>query len=514
LPHSYDFDLGFRLAELNPTVTIAEDAVVYAVAREPHCQWSAGELRAFLSRNPRCAAVLIGLWALSGLPAQPQELDAFALESDPSSAAWRRLIAIAPPDEVPGSFHCTIDEIVEYLSERAGARRQTVYDYVTGAVAQGLLVGERHGHYYFDLYHTLNWLTAKTLYLDEELRNSSFARTHPTPRQLNWLGAEAVSVHCSGCYTLELDPGSDFHWPGASLNIGFPVEHEFQRRVRLLRLEPPELAPYVDQRRGLIADVPIELCIGNSGSIGYEFECDVAEGYPGAADPYGPSPKPRDLRFTYSPAYLERAAEILNYILDGAQSDPESDVRRIYHWIVENIGAAPTHLPDHAVMEAGVGSCIALTRLFINLVRLRGIAAREQCGAPMSRGISTSEVLTVTLGHSPFSHTWAEVCWDGRIWRPVDFVVICYGKWMANARNVTASLRTELEGQSERLLKYYFGGLDPYRIYADPCLNRIPPFVPSGLETASRSLGEVMAHLRHRLVVSVLTESHNIEDAP
>jgi hypothetical protein len=132
----------------------------------------------------------------------------------------------------------------------------------------------------------------------------------------------------------------------------------------------------------------------------------------------------------------------------------------------------------------------------------------------MSRGISTSEVLTVTLGHSPFAHTWAEVCWDGRIWHPVDFVVICYGKWMANARNVTASLRTEIEGQSEQLLGYYFGNLDPYRIYADPCLNKVLPIASSRLATNRDALAEAMAHVRHRLVVSVLTtEFHNVEDA-
>ena len=218
LLHSYDFDLGFRIAELNPAVTTAEHAIVYVVSPEQSCQWTHGERRAFLSRNPRRSAVLIDLWLHSPPAVTGQALELFphspaevaALESVPSSAAWHRLIAAAPPDELLASFNLTTDQIVGHLSELAGASRVTVNDYITDAVAHGLLVREGGEQLYFDLFHTLNWLRVKTLYLDDEIRNSSFARTHPTPRQCNPVGAAPVSVRCRGRYTLDLDPAWQF----------------------------------------------------------------------------------------------------------------------------------------------------------------------------------------------------------------------------------------------------------------------------------------------------------------
>jgi hypothetical protein len=470
-----DLDIGFRLADLSPSVAVAEYATVRRLegSTAHEGRWTEMERQAFLWRNP-----------------------------------VRPALAAVRPDRAPGTFACSIDSVAAHLAELTGAKPSTIYRYLQEAVSHGLVFTENRGLPRFDIFHTLNWVRARTRFLEDELKNSSFARTHPTPRRRE-AGSQPFTMHCRGRYTIELDSVPGLSWRSVNLNIGLPVGHRCQRNVRLTRLTPSGLAAYVGHNSGVATNVPGELCLRNARIIGYEFECDVAEDCTPGSDT-APAciidetdvPRPRDLRFAYPAAYLERTASLLEHILGGSRAAPEDDVRRIYRWVIENLSYAPTQLPDYSILDAGIGSCVHLTRLFINLVRLRGVPARERCGALMSRSTSPTEVVTVTLGHSLFSHTWAEVFLDGRGWFPIDFVVICYGKWRANRLNVSPALRADLVAESQELLDYYFGNVDPYRIYANTSMNRIPPVVAEGLSN-QRGCGELMIHVHHRLVCSL-----------
>jgi GT2 family glycosyltransferase len=473
LSRAANIDLGFRLAEFDPTVGIAK-AVVHCSSAGLSPAWTPEEGQALLWRNPlRSVALADGR--------ERSSAGVVSFGADFSLSDWRRFLTTAPQQGIRDSFDCRIDDIVEHLSEATGADRSAICGFIRHAVSRGLLVDSTRPRRYFSLYHTLNLLKARTLYLEYEIRNASFPRTHPTPRQRGRSAVQPVSVRCTGEYTLTLDLSRDEWSNTTTLNIALPVEHGLQAAVRLGRLTPPSLAPYVNLRHGFIANVPLALCVANGGAIGYQFECNIHEfcgtaprsAKPGETQLHA-MPGPPDLRFAYPPAYLDRALALLNYILDGSRRDEESDARRVYRWIVEHIEYAQTRLADHSILDTGIGSCVDLARLFINLVRLRGIPAREQCGALMSRSISTSEVLTVALGYSPFSHTWAEIYLNGRGWIPVEFAVIFYGKWRTNPLNVGPDLRAELAAHSEQFLDYYFGCLDPYRIHGSTAANRLP----------------------------------------
>ncbi len=510
-----EIDFGIRLAELSPTVLVAGDARA-CETRSPASdgrEWTDAEFRALVYRNPVKAAVVLGLreWSRTAEIAED--------ELNPSSCGWRRLLTLLPPDAVPGTFASLPNEMVSYFSERAGVDEAIVSSYIEDAVARGLVVRESRGNTYCDLFHTANWLRAKTRYLEHELENAAFARTHPTPRQRGDNEAEPLTVHCRGRYTVKLDLEPGLCWDDMTVNLCIPVAHSCQSNVNLTSLSPPDLAAHVDKNNGLIANIPASWA-AHEGTLGYEFECDVLEGcFPQseartAGDDRGfARPRPEHLRFAYPAAYQQKAKALLEYILDGVRWRPEDDVRRIYCWIVENLSYAPTELPDESILDSGIGTCVHLARLFINLARLRGVPARERCGALMARSTSDSEVVTVGIAHSLFSHTWAEVYLDGRGWCGVDFVVTCYGKWQTNSFSVGGELRSALAVESERLLEYYFGNVDPYRIYASSCANMIPPLMAGRSGRNRRVRDELMVHMHHRLAC-VISTSGGLEAKP
>ncbi len=86
-------------------------------------------------------------------------------------------------------------------------------------------------------------------------------------------------------------------------------------------------------------------------------------------------------------------------------------------------------------------------------------------------------------GH-PLSHVWAEVFLGEEGWLPMDFFGADSGRRMMTLANVRdPAARQRLRAWSPRLDDYYFGSVDPYRLYfgATPrVLSGIPSGVPGG----------------------------------
>jgi len=505
-----DLNLEIRLADLGATFMIAEDAVTYDLtgATESSRDWTDLEREAFVYRNPTRSALMRYLQESHGF--QNDTTSDIATTCDPERSGWRKLLTEISPRLIPGHFVYSSDDLVNYFSEESGLGHDTIRDYLMNAVTDGLLVRQSINKTYFDLYHTSNYLRTRTLYREHCLKHASYARSHQTPLQRKTRAAAPISIHCRGVYTLNLVLDPTLCWDSVSLNICIPIEHDCQKNVRLTRLTPPQLDTYIDNTNGLFASVPSSLLIRNSGQISYEFECDITEAHISTRtdskryerDNAGGG-NSANLRFNYPSAFLDKTASLLEYILEDRRSDPETDVRRIFRWILENLSYVNTPLRDYSILETGIGTCVQLSRLFANLVRLRGVPAREQCGALMVRGVLEGEVESIATEYSPFAHTWVEVYLDGRGWCPVEFIVMRYGEWEATPLNVGPDLRAEMVAQTSRLADYYFGNVDPYRVYANTYANRISPIIIPPSDRYQGRYREFLSRLHHRLSCSV-----------
>jgi glycosyltransferase involved in cell wall biosynthesis len=516
LRHGEDLDLGIRIALLGCRFEVAENARAYHLdCSLQHRDWPRLDRHAFLYRHPYRLVATTSLW-LNGNTADRVSLselfpagllDIAASELDRSGLSWKNVLARVSPDELPGCFNYSHDAVVQYLSEAAGISEDTTNGYLALALAEGLIVRRSSSATHFDIHHTSNWLGKRTPYQEHWLRNASFARTHPTPKQRDVCGAQAIQIHCNGRYEISLDRTPGVPWDSVALNISVPVEHPLQTNLQL-QLISSELELYFDRKTGLIMNVPASIWF-DCGPVVCEFACDITEGSPqDKADPplqphvNGTATDPEQLLFTFPHAYLQRARSLLDYIVGEKRADAENDVRRIYEWILENVSYASTPLPDYSILDTGLGTCVHLARLFTNLARLRGIPAREQCGALMMRGISDAKVATVASGYSPFAHTWAEIYLDGRGWLPVEFLAMGYGEWRMTNPCLSTQLRAEMASQAPGLVNYYFGGVDPYRIYSHSFANKVASISVSGSSKNHKYQDALLAHMRHRLTCS------------
>ena len=125
----------------------------------------------------------------------------------------------------------------------------------------------------------------------------------------------------------------------------------------------------------------------------------------------------------------------------------------------------------------------------------------------MARQISSDEIASCVAAYSPFAHTWAELYHaDDRCWYPVDFIVIAYGKWQANTSN-TRDLRAELQATSDRLLNYYHGCVDPYRVYSSVVANRVPPIANIKCRMGEARRHALLAGVRHKMLCRIAAVS-------
>jgi|SRR5579875_343639 len=393
-------------------------------------------------------------------------------------------------------------DLVQYFSETTGISEGAATGFLHEAVSAGFMVVNSQGEQRFNLAQTENWLRGATRLYQHVLQNASFARTNRTSRQRG-INPDPTIIRYKGAYTFHIERDASIPLTALLINLNTPAPHLCQRQIELKNFDPPALAEYLDVPNGLFAQIPAVLCTTNGGFVRYEFECEVEEQTP--ATWVKSKHALSHLRFSYPESYRDGVERVLKSALDTMYAeDDEAVARAVFRFLLDNFAYAKTSLPDSSILETGSGTCVHLTRLFANVLRLRGIPVREQCGALMSRAVGHNRVQTIHREYSPFSHTWAEVYLAGRGWAPVDFLAMQHGQWAATEHNVDPALREEMNRDTPNLVKYYFGNLDPYRIFAGPFANRMPCLLM--LEGATAREAKGFEHLtRHVLECELIS---------
>jgi transglutaminase-like putative cysteine protease len=140
----------------------------------------------------------------------------------------------------------------------------------------------------------------------------------------------------------------------------------------------------------------------------------------------------------------------------GDETNPLEKARKIYDWISTKflysyaVEYSTMRNISDACLRNGHGDCGMHALLFITLCRMNGIPARWQSG-------------WFTFPGGKTIHDWAEIHIAPTGWMPVDVDMGVFA-----ARYYT-SLSAE---QREELRKFFFGGLDPWRIAANSDHNR------------------------------------------
>ncbi len=527
-----DTELGVRLWEMGARFGFAPDArayhLYYAGQGDRDNTWM--ERIAFFHRHPYLLAFLIPVWFAyhdqpNPNPPSPifESLTAL-LEATPAypdidlSAEFNRLYRQPFPAE------CLYDRdfMAAYFCEHSGIAREVVEGYLDQSVARGLVIQRRQGKLCFDLHHTTNWLRKCTPYQQHEYEHTRYEwfRQWIPKRVSNGSGAP-IALRCRGRYEIYIPPEA---LPGpaleGTLDIPLPIEHPCQTQAQVTNCEPADLLDYADSRRAMIRRFPLRPDEAGAIRISYEFTCVLREHIPPAEGGVGSAPSngnlARYLKPAYPPAQLVKAQEILKKIFRGPVDHSEAIARAIYEWILENTVYLQCQLNDYLILDTRFGACLHLARLFVNLCRLMRVPAREQCGAlfghncesnPAPRpGMSRRTVATGRI-FNVLTHTWAEFYSPTAGWTPVDFATNDLGRRILTPVNITeVSLRAQITRETEGYDAYYFGNLDPFRIYTTAEANQSPtyPVIKSKLDP--ELFRRLITQTHHRLICDFYPE--------
>ena len=547
-----DTDLGVRLWEIGARFGCAPDARAYHMyhAGQGDRNNTLVERMAFFYRHPYRLIVLLYLWfAYHDRP-----------DPSPPSAIFDSLLTLLaagqelPDMDVSREFYrvyrqqpwadcaCDKDFMVEFYGDHSGISRAEIEAYLDQGIAQGLISQRRNQRYYFDFNHTSNWLRKSTTYQQYELEHTRYnwirnwipcppdgagAPTQPEKRN-GVLRRPPITLGCRGVYEVfipqEALPQGPFE---ATLNMPLPVAHACQTDVQIMRCVPENLFDYADRERTMISNFPLECGMSEDGSITvrYEFECNLREhllaenGEPPLSSLHFPRNSAENggseggtnsaqyLKPTYPAAQLPKAEALLKKILAGPAQDSHSIAHTIYTWILNNRRYSQSFLADYLILETGFGMCVHLARLFVNLCRLMRIPAREQCGVYFGRALTPDNPQrTVVTGraYNILTHTWAEFYTPQHGWIPVEFSAADLGRHILTAVNVDDEhLRNQLMRETDLYSAYYFGNLDPFRIYSGEQAGQVPTYPLVKSKMAQDALKMLVLQTRHRLVCDV-----------
>ncbi len=526
-----DTDLGIRLWTTGAHFGCAPDARAYHMyhAGQGDRNNTLVERQAFFYRHPYLLVILLNLWfayqdrpdpappspvfdSLLTLLAAEQELPDIDIRQEfyrvYRQAAWADCV-------------CDKDFMVEYYCEHSGIPRDKIESYLDQAIARGLVTQRRNQRFYFDFDHTTNWLRKNTTYQQYELAHTRYhwiREQIPHPQNGSASSPEegkspsssaALIFHCRGVYEISI-PQATFSQGSfnATLNIPLPAAHACQSNVQIVRCEPEVLLRYADSERTMISEFPLAQATQSDGSIllRYEFECDLQEHLlpENNASPAPIATSSQYLTPTYPVAQLPKVEALLKKILAGPARNQYAMAHTIYLWILNNRRYLQSFLADYLVLETGFGPCVHLARLFVNLCRLMRIPAREQYGALFGRQLSPdSPQRTVVTGriYNILTHTWAEFYTPQYGWMPVEFSAADFGRHILTATNVTDQyLREQLIRETDPYSDYYFGNLDPFRIYSGQQTGQVITYPLVKTKMPSDALKSLLLETRHRLV--------------
>jgi glycosyltransferase involved in cell wall biosynthesis len=528
-----DLELGIRLWELGARFGFANGADAYRLSPLGEMgRWlNVNELLALFCRHAYRLLFIMDFWAFYNSPGAP----------DPPWPIFQTLVAtlaaaeqLTPEDlrheftrlhQRPLPADCTYnrERAVKFFCEFLGEERTRIETYVDSGSARGLFCERREAQLYFDINHTSNWIRENTLCRQNLLYRQGFGQgqgVRYTPFLTSQDRVDLLSLECRGAYELTIPAGAlAGPWEAAAVSLPVPVEHACQTGVEITRCFPENLADYLDRSRTAIVGFPLDPTRGDEIRVSYEFRCRVQELPPatlkpsergGAFTPKAglPAGEPADLslflRPTIPSTHLPKAKAFLEQILPRSTPDPLEAARAISIWVHDTLlFLEPTFsiYPYHLVLDTGYGACVHLVRLFINLCRLAGIPAREQCGAYFLTSYvlgAPNRMETKLKGLSPFIHTWAEFYTPAHGWVPVE--IYAHGARSWTALNVTDNRqRAELETHLRLFQGELLGYRDPFRIYADRRANKLPTYPVVKSKTGWTSLHQLAAQTSHRL---------------
>jgi len=526
LRRAEDTSLGLQLWEQGAKFGFAEQAKAYHlyIAGETGRDLTSIENLAFFYRHPYVLVALMHLWCMAVAtgrnrrsPRVPPSLVELARYGDRmvGRELARRFAPLFASAAFAGS-EFTKEFLREYFAEMV-EEDVDVGAYLDQAIAQGLYAIEREGATFMDVYHTSNWLRTRTTFEEHCLQHSSHARTHKTRYQTTHDLKDLACITYRGMWRVKLPFEHFRNSSEGSLNISIPIEHPNQRGVRLLECTPGDLFDYLDYENGLIANYPLERCRASDSQVGYSFECTVHEAAEGLEQAAGVDDLKVYLKPCWNPEYQAKAERLLQKISLVKGGDTSEQAHAIYVWLLDNTSYYESPFPSPSCVDTGFGSCVHLSGLFVALCRLAGIPARERTGALLAKGTGLA-IETRTRGFSPFVHVWAEFYIRSGRWIPVDFVGWGYGRRLLTSHNVKdPHLRSEMMEDTALYDRYYFGCLDPFRIYSAPAANKAPFYVfnPSIKEQGagqSRYLQTVLSHTHHLLSCTEIAASNKLHE--
>lgn len=372
---------------------------------------------------------------------------------------------------VPALCRHSAGELGAYFAERADPPLQpaeTITRALEAADILGLYASGDEGGRLFERSHAANWLLANTPYF-EAMAARNPVLCHPPPRLAAGSSAPTLAVRLEGRYEVEVAAGVADGLHAATVALPLPVECAEQGDLRLFDFEPREFEPFVDAS-GSSVRVPFTPVPGRATRLGYSFQCRVQEGQARPAE----SPPPQ----ASTPIGARYGAQLdaINAAIFRGEAlalEPQQRAHRIYGWILDHVAFRWSERMGLVALEARAGNCAHRIRLFALLCGRVGLAVRERCGV-LAGDLQAQGVLDgrrwaratrCERGH-PLFHVWAEVFLGREGWMPMDFLGADSGRRSMTPRNVRdAALRARLHDWTPRLEDYYFGHVDPYRLY-------------------------------------------------
>ena len=527
LRRAEDTDLGIRLWERGACFAMAEDCPAYHLydPLQPDRMVSIDEILSFFYRHPYTLVLMVYFLVMYQskilkLPDTPVFSSYISLaQTHPGTLAKEDLGACflkMHRKPLPFYFFYTQEQVAGYFSKSRFIDKSLVEEYLDLAIRKGLYTQMREDNRrYFDLGLTTNWLLCNTDYANHLLQNVSCSRIHKTPFQLVMkrgeqpAGVPGKVLHCSGQYSLTIPREAwGSHAPAGKINVLFPAENACQRNVKLNSFFPADLEGCMNREQGIIREYPVAEQKTGDFMLSYGFECDLYERLPdhtGMEEVPAPD-REKYLKVTYPPALTEKLRALLKKIFIHPIAGDEDAARTIYTWLLNHTMQMQNYSQDFHIMDTMLGTCIQVSRLFTNLCRLLRIPARERSGSLLVKsgeGNDRHNVETIDIGYSPFIHTWAECFIQDKGWLPVEFVGWSWGDRILKTYHITdPALRTELEEDRSLYDNFFFGNLDPYRLYAAPDVNRCLtyPVLPFPLQVLQPAiLINTVHHIQCRL---------------
>jgi glycosyltransferase involved in cell wall biosynthesis len=499
-----DTELGLQLWEIGCRFRFAHAATAYHLFYPVFVDIDTNhrDVVAMFYRHPYTLVLAMACWGLHRAPpASKPRLRELAERGVPvEDLAATFLETFNQP--APIDCHYRLDEIVDYAAEYARRPREEVTRWLQHGIARGLCVNTVDERLFLDRHHTFNWLQNNTDFRESDLRQSCCANNVTILRESRHADATARFA-CTGLY--EVTVPRDLFAASAeqvTMCLPLPIAHQAQPHLVV------KLFCNADATEHRTADVVRYSWRADASDedivFGYEFSCELREatvgrgGTAAVVDDVAPF-----LRSELTRKYLDVAEELLRQVRIDHIHGTFARAHAIYLWILEHYAFRESALSRLSVFETGVGPCTHAATLFIELCRLAGIPAREQCGALLQKVVARGETQTVeTLdrGHSPFMHTWSEFHDAQRGWVPVEFL-----GWMLGARGLTACnvaddrLRSSIRSDTPWYDTYFFGHLDPFRVRTGRTSNRLRTYPVVTSNPSWQSIRQAALATRHRL---------------